>query len=286
MKSKIFSYNQKRSLLLIFLAVFMIACTPDSDISFKSNGVLSGEFSISDSTKVHFSMGNLQYQPSSGKWRFAAKQYDIIGDGNQNISSSSKQWIDLFGWGTGNNPTLVSTNDSDYMDFIDWGINAISNGGQKANLWRTLTKDEWVYLFHDRPNAAFLFGMGFVNGVPGTILLPDNWTEEKFTDTENGLEYQDHYYFNKNGTNYSFHTYTSEQWKSMEQNGAVFLPVAGMRWGNDFANDMQIGCYWSASYLPNKHKSWHLYFNPERLAPRAYQIPSMGFSVRLVRNIN
>ena len=71
----------------------------------------------------------------------------------------------------------------------------------------------------------------------------------------------------------------------MEQNGAVFLPVAGMRWGSDFDNELQIGCYWAATYQQSQHKGFHLYFNPDRLNPKAYQDPSMGFSVRLVLSI-
>lgn len=47
------------------------------------------------------SPGNLQYQASTGIWRFAEHQYDYIGSGNENISTSYSGWIDLFGWGTG-----------------------------------------------------------------------------------------------------------------------------------------------------------------------------------------
>ena len=39
--------------------------------------------------KVHFSKGNLQYQASTNTWRFAEKQYDIIGDANKNFSAST-----------------------------------------------------------------------------------------------------------------------------------------------------------------------------------------------------
>lgn len=36
----------------------------------------------------------------------------------------------------------------------DWAYhNAISNGGNKAHLWRTLTRDEWNYLFYQRKEA-------------------------------------------------------------------------------------------------------------------------------------
>ena len=142
---------------------------------FATEGALSGYFSVGESTRICFSQGNLQYQASTDTWRFAENQYDMIGNDNANISASYSGWIDHFGWGTGNNPTLSSQDDNDYKTNTDWGTNAISNGGNEANLWRTLTKDEWVYLFYTRTNAANLFGLGSVNGVNGTIILPDNW---------------------------------------------------------------------------------------------------------------
>ena len=53
------------------------------------NGVLCGEFSVSDTTKVHFSQGNLQYV---GTWQFAENQWDYFGN------SQSDNHRDLFGW--------------------------------------------------------------------------------------------------------------------------------------------------------------------------------------------
>lgn len=64
-----------------------------------------GSFSVSATKKVFFSKGNLQYQASTGTWRFAENQYDAIGNnaGNNNFTetrSTQSDWIDLFGWGT------------------------------------------------------------------------------------------------------------------------------------------------------------------------------------------
>ena len=99
-------------------------------------GTLSGLFSVSVSKQVHFSQGNLQYQASSNTWRFAEHQHDCIGDANENMSPNYSGWIDLFVWGTGERePTLMLAN---YGTFKDWGVNAISNGGNQANNgWRT-----------------------------------------------------------------------------------------------------------------------------------------------------
>ncbi|MBQ3676229.1 MAG: hypothetical protein II926_02525, partial [Bacteroidales bacterium] len=52
------------------------------------NGAIKAAFSVSADKKVYFSKGNLQYQASTGTWRFAENQYDIIGEDNANISST------------------------------------------------------------------------------------------------------------------------------------------------------------------------------------------------------
>lgn len=256
----------------------------------RKRGMLPGKFSVSASKQVHFSPGNLQYQASTQIWRFAGHQRDMIGLDNSNISDSYSGWIDLFGWGTGNNPTNKSTSDSDYSVFVDWGVNTISNGGNKANLWRTLTHYEWRYLFCTRTNAASLFGLGSVNGVNGTIILPDNWTTPQgvsFTpSTTQGLARQGTYYKDSNGGHFGDNTYSSEQWSVMEQNGAVFLPAAGYRTpgtgvilyvGSD-------GHYWSSPSHDYPNSDTYLQFNSNELYPTIFSRRDIGLSVRLVKD--
>ena len=84
-------------------------------------------FSVSATKAVTFSPGNLQYHPANDEWRFAPSQLDYIGDDNANISETYNGWIDLFGWGTGNNPTNASTDYNDYQTFVDWGVNQIGS---------------------------------------------------------------------------------------------------------------------------------------------------------------
>ena len=200
---------------------------------------LTGKFSVSETQQIVFSIGNLQYKASEDQWRFAEKQYDYVGEGNLDKSDSYTDWIDLFGWGTGADPTLDSEEASDYLSFTDWGINPISNGGNTANKWRTLTQTEWAYVTCNRPNAGSLFGLGNIDGTNGAILLPDDWitpdgvtfvpgvrsgglqpiTNEwpKFRDDEDAER-----------NHYGDNTYTAEQWAIMEEAGAVFLPAAGI----------------------------------------------------------
>ena len=249
-------------------------------------GALSGYFTVGESTRVRFSQGNLQYQASTQTWRFAENQYDMIGNDNANISDSYSGWIDLFGFGTGDNPTKSISNYSDYSSFTDWGVNAISNGGNEANLWRTLTTDEWLYLFYSRTDAANLFGLGSVNGVSGLIILPDNWTTPQgasFTpSTTQGLVDTGIYFSNTNGDNFSHNTYTAAQWLVMEQSGAVFLPVTGYRWGTGMDYVGTTGYYWSTTPY-NEGYGRSLYFNSNYFYPQGSNDRYLGLSVRLVR---
>lgn len=198
--------------------------------TFYPPGSTEGTFTISSAERVCIAKGNLQYQASTNTWRFAEHQYDIIGNGNSNISSTYSGWIDLFGWGTGNNPTNASEYDKDYESFSDWGDNLISNGGDKHKMWRTMTTAEWDYLSKKRPNAAKLRGCGTVNGREGCFYLPDNF------ELPDGLNFKSNY----SGIN----IYTSDQWEKMEANGAVFLPVTGSRYGKTI-EAIGYGSYWT-----------------------------------------
>lgn len=71
---------------------------PENRLTFVSS--CNGVFSVSDSTQVVFSQGNLQYRASTNTWRFATNQWDYMGSANSNISQTYSNWIDLFGWGT------------------------------------------------------------------------------------------------------------------------------------------------------------------------------------------
>ncbi len=224
-------------------------------------GAINGVFSVSANQRVYFSQGNLQYKASSGSWRFATNQYDYIGNANSNISSSYSGWIDLFGWGTsgwncGN--TYYHPWDSNNSDGSlygphgqynltgsyansDWGrYNAISNGGNMSNAWRTLTQNEWDYMFNSRSTTSGIrYAMAQVNNVNGVILLPDNWSSSYYT----------LYSTNSSGASFNSNVISSSTWtNSLQSHGAVFLPAAGKRYGASVGNVGSSGYYWSASY--------------------------------------
>lgn len=216
------------SILIVLVASIAVMAT---------EGALSGKFTINAQGKqVVFSQGNLQYKASTDTWRFAKNQYDTIGSRNANISAVYTGWIDLFGWGTGNNPVKTNTNESAYNPFYEWGTNPISNGGNAANLWRTLTFSEWAYVLNTRPNCTNLCGKATVNNVRGYVLLPDDWT------LPSGLS------FTPSAADWTTNSYYADEWQEMEDAGAVMLVANGFRYGaTNVGSFGEFIMYWSAT---------------------------------------
>ena len=254
------------------------------------NGVLPGKFSINaNGDQVFFSQGNLQYQATTDIWRFAICQSDYIGANNTYISETYDDWVDLLQWGAGDNPTTIVT--YTYNTFVEFGSHAISNGGNTPDAWRTMTKDEWVYIFCGRTNAESLFGLGAVNGVNGVIILPDNWTTpDDLTfnpSTEHGLTWlSDGYYRSNTADGYSHNVYTSEQWTTMETNGAVFLPSAGVRYfgSRNIGLIGTEGYYWSSTKTGSTHANI-MTFSANILNPQHNGMQDYGHSIRLVQAV-
>lgn len=249
----------------------------------KENGVLPGKFSVSPTKKVQFAMGNLQYQASSKKWRFAENQYDVIGYDNENISATYSGWIDLFGYGTSGSNTQPYETSKDYSDYPeadivgtnnDWGkFNAISNGGNKAGLWGTLTKDEMEYLLEGRPNAKKLNTSAVVCNMPGYIILSDDWKAPTGITMIVGI------------AGFYGNMYNAYQWSLLEKNGALFLPCAGGRSGGEVKDIGSCGNYWSGSlYAEYTDGAYELYFYDEEVNVYGYY-RYRGYSVRLAREI-
>lgn len=232
-----------------------------------------GVFSVAPDRKVNFAPGNLQYQASTNTWRFAPNPWDVIGKDNENISPTYKGWIDLFGWGTGNEPTKSTEKDKKYTSFSDWGT-------EYGDGWRTLTEDEWKYLIDNRnTNSGLRFAKATVNGVKGIILFPDNWDKSIYNiSCEN----------DKSSTFWG-NEISASTWSSIFSSaGAVFLPSAGVRSKNSIYYVNESGYYWSASKCPETKAfigsgslefQWHWV-----LVGSSHS--HLGFSVRLVRPAN
>ena len=266
-------------------------------LAFDEDGASYKEFSVSATSTVRFSKGNLQYNAAQDIWRFAAKQYQYIGNANANISSSYNGWIDMFAWGTSGwnsgateyQPWSTSETSSDYSpggeytnnltgDYADadWGVhNRINNGGNKARQWRTLTKDEWEYLLGNNGNRSGKCGHATIKGTAksyvGIVLLPDDWT------LPNGVTFTA-------GHDNEFNTnvYTIAQWQAMESAGAIFLPAAGGRYGTTVVSVGTNGLYWSSTYYSEGY-AWNANFDGSGVSMNNYY-RDYGQSVRLVKD--
>lgn len=221
---------------------------------------VKGAFSVSPTTRVIFSQGNLQYVSSA--WRFAEYQYDYLG------SSQSDGNRDLFGWGTGNNPNQISTTDGDYSTFNEWG-DSIGGG------WRTLSSTEWQYLLNTRSisTGGLRYIKARVNDILGLVIFPDAYVHPTGVTTVPAD-------FDLANDNYS-----PADWAKMESAGAVFLPAAGIRDGSDVSNSGSQGNYWSSTAATGG-MAHRLLFSADDFAPSNSHACHLGCSVRLVKEAN
>lgn len=212
-------------------------------------GAIGGLFSVSDNKQVYFSQGNLQYIGSADTpyWQFAGNQWDCLNNNQDGDSQTIDR--DRFGWGTSgynhgatcyqpwSNNTFSSNyyaygsqsyNLNDQTGMADWGYNVITNGGNQEHCgWRSLTTMEWRYIFNTRStNSGIRYAKGIVNNINGVIILPDDWSENYYSLSNT----------NESSANFSNNNITAQQWLTLEDHGAVFLPASS---------------YWSASYSNN-----------------------------------
>lgn len=247
---------------------------------------------------------------------------------------SSTKWIDLFGWGTsgirhgatyykpwemasGNgagakyNVYGSTTKDLEASPgTADWGkANTISNNSNTG--WHVMTTDDFIaligplYYWYDgdvepdpRPRCGTLFGKGKVGKcIPGLIILPDDWAWEGAV-AQFGPNVEDASRKWQPGpyTNGWPNVYSYYEWSLMEAAGAVFLPAAGYRYGDEIwvGDDLPIGYegavyytgnYWSSTHY-DKENACSLYFADWDILTYTQFCRWWGFSVRLVRDAN
>lgn len=319
------------------MTLMMAACGPESNDQNEPNnpeqteqlpeGALPGKFSVGFGKQVRFSIGNLRYQAFNETtykpmWQFAEAQYlACIGKDNEKLSQYNKDLTDLFQWATsgvaGLNPYDVNKDASWYGEGekdiagtpLDWGVsNAIINGGNKENIWRTLTLSEWNYLFQSRNKSATLFGFATIAAsFKGLVILPDDWEKNAPSDitfnsaNSKGLNLNSSGYWTHKTTedysHYNDNKYSLNQWEKMEKAGAVFLPITGwMEWDNSswdeklsfhVANE---GYYWTSTAKETDQAyvmSFGSEYNSHYIYPANNYGDRNGFaSVRLVMDVD
>ena len=263
-------------------------------------GLLTGKFTINaGGDKVQFSQGNLQakiasyapYVATASEWKFAANQYDCIGNAAGNNSFAVDSWVDLFSWvgtsATNNTYGLITftsaspANHGDQDDDVlktDWGEAAASSIGTG---WRTLSSAEWTYLFNTRSASSIgttvnaRYAKAKVNNVQGMILFPDTYTHPDDVTAPTGINATDN-------TGWNGNDYSADDWTKMETAGAVFLPAAGGRNGTSVSSVGSCGFYWSST-ANGAGNAYRVYFDSGNMSPADGGSRVYGVSVRLVR---
>lgn len=196
--------NMKK--IIVFMSC--VAALSSAAAQTETLGTLPGEFTINaDGGKVQFSMGNLVYNENDNTFSFATNQSEYgsyFGWGtsgyhdpldalnthylptDETIEYTAGNTLNTTGYGPsfvatgmGNKPRDLTWNTFDgsrYANY-DWGVyNPITNGGNQAGLWRTLTQKEWQYLLeHSNPKWVQIdnkWGLQLTAVDGNTVFLP------------------------------------------------------------------------------------------------------------------
>ena len=259
---------------------------------YQSTLKMMGAFSVGADKRVCFSQGNLQYNGST--WQFAENQWNNL---SFDCAGTAGSTADLFTWGNISSPKADGTSYDTFSSNLDntkapgaantatgsdWGYNAISNGGNKNSQWRTLTIDEWNYLFKTRTNATSKYGFATVNDIHGIIIVPDGFSDPNKNNGSNAFA-------GSSTTGWDANIYKEANWTSMEEAGCVFLPAGGYRNVQSVTSHSSSGYYWSASCGGSTTYAQYLEFNGSSLNIHTTWTgdanKQLGYSVRLVRDL-
>lgn len=151
-----------------------------------------GKNSDGSDRRVKFSEGNLFYNTKYKSWGFFEHQYDYA-------KQYDRELLSLFTWGYG------SWSSRDFWDALDDDGNLLYKKGKtfsdwgkaitfdKQHTWRTLSEEEWDYLFEKRKirrngvedgrsGAGYTFQWVKYNGVNGIIIYPDEYGGAKYAE--------------------------------------------------------------------------------------------------------
>lgn len=233
-------------------------------------GALCGLFAVSDSTRVFFSRGNLQYTTTGvhavagggtarGTWRFAPNQWDTIGYDNKYIDSAYTGWIDLFNWATSGYHDPNDPYNINYQPYswdynhptgnlsLNWHGYGPSYNMPDTSLIGTSSNYDWgVYnAISNGGNAPCMW----------RTLTKAEWDYLLFTRiTASGIRYAkatvngmtglvivpeswnpENRAFNSPNVSsapYTSNVFTATRWDTLENAGCAFLPAAGCRQGD------------------------------------------------------
>lgn len=191
-----------------------------------------GTAGTSDDVMVRFSKGNMYWDGDS--FEFEANQYSIN-------STWSTDHVSHFYWNkdaslayaVSNNETGASASDNFFTNSNQTTAKTDFTVNGQTNVWRTLSHDEWKYLFenHNYNRDKYVS----VNGKSGIVIAPDGFS----------------------GT--IADSYDATAWATAENNGLVFLPNTGYRTGSSISEKegSTISCfYWTSTALGNQEDEY------------------------------
>lgn len=226
----------------------------------------SGKFSVAEGNQVYFSPGNLWYEAKTGTFNFEDKQYDSASDWNADHVSyffwsktASVSCAESYSDSEANVTDTFFTNSTDDTANPDFIVNGISGK------YRTLSEDEWVYLFNSRTvngrtgeDNSYSLDITYC-GMTGLVLYPDDYTGDVISGTVTSLPEE-----------------------------VVFLPAVGCRIVPDVKNFGIYGCYWSASPMSMTAERAYLIdctLDVENEPSTKMGRRDTGFPVRLVTDV-
>ena len=278
---------------------------PDAQYAVKTSGGELTQFSVSANKKVYFSRGNLKADFTSGGyaegWSFHDTQFGEVAGPTMNLTNPNDKYYyvheqsgsntnnpaapngiifinhqnygDRFTWGYFSSITLATTeyvhSEEDLSKTAavakDWGC-VFTEDSQEGGNWRTLSANEWIYLFNGpstvRGDKRFLrvrIKKFFNNPIEeswsedcwGVFVFPDNYQGSNLTGT---------YTFNSNTLKQIDYSNADDNADvaQMLNDGAVFLPCVGYRYDDRYYDYVYyrletigsgIGYYWSTTHI-------------------------------------
>lgn len=165
----------------------------------------------------------------------------------------------------------------------------VNVGGKEQTGWRTLSTEEWQYLFsydgsgfggqnydNDIRRGKYKYGVTVCGKTNCVVLLPDNWEWDESTV---GTGWQ------TGGYPETATESNPVAWQTMEAVGAVCLPAAGYRNDSKFSEVGNHGRYWSST-ADGVSYGYAVPFTSSNVLPGNFGRRLNGYSVRLVIELN
>lgn len=250
----------------------------------RPDGALTGKFSVADDKQVYFSPGNL-WADGSGNFDFELAQthtnntYQTKAPKVPVLDPWHNTHVTNFYWSADASkayaegyPSGGSVDDNFFTNATPTTPYAGFTVNGQQGVWRTLSHEEWKYLFGDSDNSdkrkdMYAYGVTVCGSANCVVLYPDGYSGAIAEDGDTEL--------------YD----TEAEYLAATAEGVVFLPAAGTRDGSCVYDVGSYGDYWSST-ASGENGANDLSFNSELVSPRTSNSRSRGCSVRLVSDCN